>query len=66
MVVGGTVFLQAHGPLVCTCFCRVVGQVSLSFVFVEGFFALPCDCLDPFRACDRLALASHNRDFRLG
>eukprot|EP00752_Nemacystus_decipiens_P012244 g10853.t1 len=28
VVVGGTVFLQAHGPLVCTCFCRVVGQVK--------------------------------------
>lgn len=28
VVIGGTVFLQAHGSLVCTCFCRVVGQVS--------------------------------------
>ncbi|CAN0469323.1 unnamed protein product, partial [Ectocarpus sp. 12 AP-2014] len=30
VVIGGTVFLQAYGPLVCTCFCRVVGQASLS------------------------------------
>ncbi|CAM9115051.1 unnamed protein product [Ectocarpus fasciculatus] len=30
VVIGGTVFLQAHGPLVCTCFCRVVGQASQS------------------------------------
>eukprot|EP00904_Undaria_pinnatifida_P002018 jgi/Undpi1/11817/HiC_scaffold_4.g01516.m1 len=28
VVVGGTVFLQEHGPLVCSCFCRVVGQVK--------------------------------------
>lgn len=27
VVIGGTVFLQAYGPLVCTCFRRVVGQV---------------------------------------
>lgn len=27
VLVGGTVFLQAHGPLVCACFRRVVGQV---------------------------------------
>ncbi|CAM9383693.1 unnamed protein product [Ectocarpus sp. 4 AP-2014] len=30
VVIGGTVFLQAHGPLVCTCFCRVVGKASQS------------------------------------
>lgn len=34
VVVGGTVFLQGHGPLVCTCFCRVVGQVSVSCVCI--------------------------------
>lgn len=31
VVVGGTVFLQDHGPRVCICFRRVVGQVSVNY-----------------------------------
>lgn len=41
VVIGGTVFLQEHGPLVCVCLCRVVGQVGLYGVYgLYGLYGL--------------------------
>lgn len=54
VVIGGTVFLQDHGSLVCVCFNRVVGQVALYNLYecmVLHGLCFFCDLYDLYDFC---------------